>query len=1050
MNKKNTKPVGPILFVLLMALCLILPETLCAQQLKNLVGTVTDATTGDPIPGVSIKLKRNNAVVATDANGKYGLRVGNADYLIFSYVGYESRTLLVGDKTTLNVPLKPVYNALNEVVVIGYGSVKKSDLTGSVGQVNMDDLTKAPVASFAEALAGRIAGVQVSSSDGQPGVGMDIVIRGANSLTQSNSPLYVIDGFPIEEPDNAALNPDDILSINILKDASATAIYGSRGANGVIIIETKKGKIGKPLVALSSSFGFQQPLKKIEMMNAYEFVKLQKEISAVNAEANYFQNGRDLEFYRTAESIDWQDKVIKQSPMQIHNISLRGGNTQTRYAISGSVFDQEGIILNTGSKRYQGRIAVDQTISKKIKVGLTANYSQITRSGQLVAAGGNANFTAYMMYRTWAYRPTTGTDVRLEDYDDDPDNTNVSDIRINPVVSSLNDYTHTGTTDFMANAYLQYDILKDLTLKVTGTASTRKSKLDRFFNSKTPQGSPLNRFNSLGVNGSVRYSDNDVWSNENILTYNKAFNKDHKLTVMGGFSIQSTSSNSYGYSAQRLPNEALGMPGLDEGTPFGGVANESDNALMSFYGRAEYNYKSKYLLTATYRADGSSKFYMANRWGYFPSAAAAWNMHNEPFMKALPMTSNAKLRLSYGVTGNNRIGDFDYFSNLALPMGNSYSFNNGTPTQSIVLSKLGNPKLKWESTQQTNIGYDLGLFKNKIELTVEVYRKTTKDLLLNADMPASSGYAKAFKNIGSIRNDGMEFSLNTINISNKNFSWSSNFNIAFNRNKVLALARNQERMFSTVRVGQDSPQLYVSEIGKPAGLFYGRIFDGVYQFEDFDSPSPGIYVLKKGIPGNGQTVPIQPGHIKYRDINGDGTVDDADMTVIGSGQPLHTGGFLNNLGYKGFSLNVFLQWSYGNQIYNANRMMLDGNYLGLANTNQYASYINRWSPENPTNANYKPGGHGPAGAQSTRVLEDGSYLRLKTVSLGYSIPSKYIKRFYLSNLSLVVSAQNLYTFTKYSGMDPEVSVLNSVLTPGFDYSAYPQARTLNFALKASF
>lgn len=1050
MNKKNTKPVGPILFVLLMALCLILPETLCAQQLKNLVGTVTDATTGDPIPGVSIKLKRNNAVVATDANGKYGLRVGNADYLIFSYVGYESRTLLVGDKTTLNVLLKPVYNALNEVVVIGYGSVKKSDLTGSVGQVNMDDLTKAPVASFAEALAGRIAGVQVSSSDGQPGVGMDIVIRGANSLTQSNSPLYVIDGFPIEEPDNAALNPDDILSINILKDASATAIYGSRGANGVIIIETKKGKIGKPLVALSSSFGFQQPLKKIEMMNAYEFVKLQKEISAVNAEANYFQNGRDLEFYRTAESIDWQDKVIKQSPMQIHNISLRGGNTQTRYAISGSVFDQEGIILNTGSKRYQGRIAVDQTISKKIKVGLTANYSQITRSGQLVAAGGNANFTAYMMYRTWAYRPTTGTDVRLEDYDDDPDNTNVSDIRINPVVSSLNDYTHTGTTDFMANAYLQYDILKDLSLKVTGTASSRKSKLDRFFNSKTPQGSPLNRFNSLGVNGSVRYSDNDVWSNENILTYNKAFNKDHKLTVMGGFSIQSTSSNSYGYSAQRLPNEALGMPGLDEGTPFGGVANESDNALMSFYGRAEYNYKSKYLLTATYRADGSSKFYMANRWGYFPSAAAAWNMHNESFMKALPMISNSKLRLSYGVTGNNRIGDFDYFSNLALPMGNSYSFNNGTPTQSIVLSKLGNPKLKWESTQQTNIGYDLGLFKNKIELTVEVYRKTTKDLLLNADMPASSGYAKAFKNIGSIRNDGMEFSLNTVNISNKNFSWSSNFNIAFNRNKVLALARNQERMFSTVRVGQDSPQLYVSEIGKPAGLFYGRIFDGVYQFEDFDSPSPGMYVLKKGIPGNGQTVPIQPGHIKYRDINGDGTVDDADMTVIGSGQPLHTGGFLNNLGYKGFSLNVFLQWSYGNQIYNANRMMLDGNYLGLANTNQYASYINRWSPENPTNANFKPGGHGPAGAQSTRVLEDGSYLRFKTVSLGYSIPSKYIKRFYLSNLSLVVSAQNLYTFTKYSGMDPEVSVLNSVLTPGFDYSAYPQARTLNFALKASF
>jgi TonB-linked SusC/RagA family outer membrane protein len=1050
MDKKSTKPVKPILFVLLIAMCFLVPGSLKAQQLKNLIGAVTDAATGDPIPSVSIKLKRTNAVIATDVNGKYGIKVSNTDVLTFSYLGYESRTVTVGEKAVLNVALKLVPNSLNEVVVIGYGSVKKSDLTGSVGLVNMDDLNKAPVASFAEALAGRIAGVQVSSSDGQPGVGMDIVIRGANSLTQSNSPLYVIDGFPIEEPDNAALNPDDILSINILKDASATAIYGSRGANGVIIIETKKGKIGKPVIALSSSFGFQQPQKTIKMMNAYEFVKLQTEISATNAAASYFQNGRDLEFYRTAESIDWQDKVIRQSPMQIHNVSLRGGNAQTRYAISGSVFDQEGIILNTGSDRYQGRIAIDQTISKKIKVGLTANYSNITRSGQLVAAGGNANFTAFMMYRTWAYRPTTGTDVKLEDYDDDPDNTNVSDIRINPVVSSLNDYTRTGTTDFMANAYLQYDILKELTLKITGTTSSRKSRLDRFYNSKTPQGSPLNRFNSLGVNGSIRYSDNDVWSNENILTYNKIINKDHKLTLMGGFSIQSTASSSYGYAAQRLPNEALGMPGLDEGSPFGGVATESDNALMSFYGRAEYNYKSKYLLTATYRADGSSKFYMENRWGYFPSAALAWNMQNESFMKALPMVSNSKLRISYGVTGNNRIGDFDYFSNLGLPMGNSYSFNNGTPTQSVVLSKLGNQKLKWESTFQSNIGYDLGLFKNKIEFTVDVYRKTTKDLLLNADMPASSGYAKAFKNIGSIRNDGVEFSLGTVNISNKNFSWSSNFNIAFNRNKVMALARNQERMFSTVRVGQDSPQLYVSEIGKPAGLFYGRIFDGVYQYEDFENPSPGIYVLKTGIPGNGQTVPIQPGHIKYRDINGDGTVDDSDMTVIGSGQPLHTGGFLNNLSYKGLSLNIFLQWSYGNQIYNANRMMLDGNYLGLANTNQYASYTNRWSPENPTNANYKPGGHGPAGAQSTRVLEDGSYLRLKTVSLGYAIPARYIKKLYLTGLSFVVSAQNLYTFTNYSGMDPEVSVLNSVLTPGFDYSAYPQARTLNFALKAAF
>src|SRR5690606_19697724 len=532
------------------------------------------------------------------------------------------------------------------------------------------------------------------------------------------------------------------------------------------------------------------------------------------------------------------------------------------------------------------------------------------------------------------------------------------------------------------------------------------------------------------------------------LTYKMNINKDHRFVFLGGLSFQSAKSELFGYAVQQLPNENLGMYGLDEGIPYLSEASGGEYGLVSYFGRADYNYKSKYLFTATFRADGSSKFFPGNKWGYFPSAAFAWNMIEEDFLKYNSVISASKLRASFGVTGNNRIGNYEYYSNLALPISSSYSFNNSTPMQGIVISKMGNPDLKWESTEQLDLGYDIGLFKNRLEMTVDFYRKTTRDLLLNAEMPTATGYSRSYKNIGSIRNAGFEFSLYSVNIQKKDFNWSSSFNISFNRNKILELTRNQESMFSNMTVGQNTAQLYVSRIGYPAGMFYGYIFDGIYQEEDFDNPSPGTYNLKTNIPDNGdQRSTIQPGQIKYKDITADGTINSGDMTVIGRGQPLHIGGFINDFNYKGFNLSVFLQWSYGNEIFNANRMIFEGNYINMYNVNQYDSYNNRWTPENRSNEYFKVGGQGPAGYMSTRVLEDGSYLRLKTVSLSYSLPQEWIRSVYLNNLTVHASAQNLLTFTNYTGMDPETSVRHTVLTPGYDYSAYPQARTITFGIR---
>jgi len=936
---------------------------------------------------------------------------------------------------------------LDEVVVIGYGEQKRKDITGALGEIKVDDLSRVPVTSIDMALAGRVAGVQVTANDAQPGSELNIVVRGASSLTQSNAPLYVIDGFPMEDFNSAALNPSEIASVNILKDASATAIYGSRGANGVVIIETKKGSIGKPVVSYEGSYGFQQVTKKMALMNPYEFVSYQIERDPTDMISLYLTTPvLTLDDYRAMKDIDWQNLLFRNSPISMHNISIAGGTSRNKYLISGSAVNQDGIVINSGFKKYQGRVKFDQKITDRVNLGININYSSNQNYGQISSeqGSGTSAYTTYLMYRTWGYRPVgVGiTDVYNDLFDSGDDITGI----MNPIVSSNNELRKESEDIITANGTLDYTILNNLKLKIRGGINKRATINEAFNNSKTYRGYPSAN-NTKGVNGSFSDRSKLNWVNENVLTYIKDINRLNRIDLTGAVSLEGTSNSYYGFEVINVPNEELGLSGMDQGTPISVNSLKSENVLFSYLARANYSYRSRYLFTASFRADGSSKFSPENRWGYFPSGAFAWKMDKERFMRKLKFVSESKLRVSYGVTGNNRLGDYDRYQNLDIT--DYYSFNNGTPQYALVIDNLGNKDLRWEKTGQFDIGYDLSLFKNRINLVIDLYDKTTSDLLLNAKIPYSSGLGTSYKNVGKIRNRGLEFSLSTVNIKSKNFSWESDFNISFNRNKVLELSEGQESILSTVSWTGDwnATYLYMTKIGGPVAAFYGFVWDGVYQYDDFDKLADNTYTLKKNVPTNGNNRDIiQPGDIKYRDQNGDGVVNDNDLVVIGNPLPKHTGGFNNNFTYKGFNLNAFFQWSYGNDVFNANRILMEGNATSR-NINQFASYVNRWTPDNQNNTYFRVGGYGPRGVYSSRTIEDGSFLRFKTLQLSYSFPEKLVKSIRLQKLELFAAANNLYTWTKYSGMDPEVSVRNSTLTPGFDYSAYPQSRTITGGIK---
>lgn len=1031
-------------------------------QGNNISGLVR-TTDEVPMPGVSIRVVGSDKAAVTDINGNFTLsNVAPGAVLSVTFIGMEDQLVTIEkDVYRYIITLEEKSTVLNEVVAIGYGSSKRGDLSGSVSVVKGDELTKSPVHSFDQSLGGKIAGVQITSNEGQPGNQSNIVIRGVGSLTQDNSPLYVVDGFPLEDNLNDAINPEDIESISVLKDASATAIYGARGSNGVIIIETKKGTPGKSEINFGASYGFQEVTKKMEMMNAYEFVKYQLELNEVLASASYLKPAEkiDLDHYKTREIINWQDRAFRRSPMQVYDLAIRGGTKNSRYSISGSFFDQDGIIVNSGYKRYQGRANFQQDVTAKLRAGINMNYSSARSYGQEASSYGTTGHSStYLLYNIWGYRPIPNLEMTEETllgevFDPGIDYSGQTYV-INPVLSAENEYRYKIYNTMLFNSFLTYKFNPYLSLRVSGNYANYTLTNKMFNNSSSRLGNPVFPSNIRGVNGSYRNSLTQNLSNENLLMFGRTFNRIHRINASVGATFSQRTLEIYGYESQQIPNENLGMSGLDEGTPYLGRATETGSGLMSYLTRFNYILRGRYIFTSTFRADWSSKFAPGRRWGYFPSAAFAWRLSEENFIKGkIKDLTNAKLRISYGETGNNRVTDFPYLAQMGIYQASNYSFNNDTPSKGIVASSPANRDLTWETATQFDLGLDLGFFNNRIEFVVDLYDKTTRNLQLLANIPYYTGYPRAFRNIGKLSNRGLELSLNTVNFDTKDFTWTSNFNISFNKNKVLVLNDDEPWLKTSVHWGIhfNNTPLYYAEVGKPAAQFYGYIWDGNYQYSDFDEVGEGVYVLKEDVTTNGMSRDkIQPGDIKYRDLNGDKVVDEEDLTTLGDAYPIHIGGFTNDFRYKNFGLNIFFQWSYGNKIMNANRILFEGNTLRSINFNQFASYVDRWTPENQNNLLHRTLGEGPIGVYSSRTLEDGSYLRLKSLTFSYDIPQQLLRSIKLQNMTWSLSAQNLLTFTKYSGMDPEVSVRNSALTPGFDYSAYPRARNLVLGVKVSF
>lgn len=771
-------------------------------------GTVVDQT-GESVIGASIQVKGTTQGTITDIDGKFSLGVPDKkSIIVISFIGYATKELQVDTSKPMSIVLEEDTKVLDEVVVVGYQEVKKSDLTGAVAKVDMDNLLNTPSSSFDQTLGGRIAGVNVSSGEGTPGGTMNIVIRGNNSLTQDNSPLYVVDGFPVEDPAIAStINPSDIESIDVLKDASATSIYGARGANGVVIISTKKGKIGKPQLKYEGSFGVQHITKTIPLMDAYEFIRLQNELYPEDTKRYYLmqydenkqpvldENGNnlyyDLDYYRNVPQYAWQDEIFRTAWQQSHAVSLMGGSEGVRYNASVSYFDQDGVILCSNYKRFQTRL---NTVVRhgKWDASITANYSRSIQTGSstsLYSSSGMNN----LFYSVWGYRPVNHTSKSLEGLkenaiDDALDMTN--DYRFNPYMDLLNSYRKNYINNLQLNGYVAYEFIKGLKLKVSGGYTQDSRSNDAFNNSKSRYGSPISNDK---VNATVTRSQRLTWLNENVLTYQTRVKKHHAFNNLLGVTFQNSDYESYSFKTTNIPNESLGMAGMNEGIPSTTTSLKSSWSMMSFLASVKYDYKSKYYATASFRADGSSKFSKKNRFGYFPSASAAWSFSKENFLKPLSkVLSNGKLRASWGLTGNNRVGEYDYYALLSMLKSKTgtyisngsnsstvYPFENNLNSIGVAPISILNEDLKWETTEQWNVGLDLGFFDERISMNFDWYWKTTRDLLLDATLPQTTGFFSAMKNIGKVRNSGIELTLNTVNIDRAGFKWSTNFNIAF-------------------------------------------------------------------------------------------------------------------------------------------------------------------------------------------------------------------------------------------------------------------------------
>jgi TonB-dependent starch-binding outer membrane protein SusC len=985
---------------------------------SNLDGIIIDQVTKQPIPGVNIQIKGTTHGVISDLDGKFSFETGQKfPYtLVISFIGYTTKEQIVADDF-VQITLKEDVKELNEVVVIGYGTTSKKDYTGAVETVSTQAL-KSTQRSLESALQGSIAGVNVTQTSGQPGSGLSIRVRGGSSIQGGNEPLYVIDGFPIYNSDVtsgvlsgsptnplSAINPSDIESITVLKDASSTAIYGSRGANGVVIVTTKKGKSNILTVNYDYSLGQQDVRKKVSVLDAAGFSRLRNAaLYDTNPAGGTNQYLSEEQITQLGKGVDWQDEAFRSAPTQNHQLSISGGNNQTKYAVSGNYFNQEGIIKNTGFERLSGRINLNSKLSDKSRFGVNLSVAETTSK---VAPSGLVTALLSMPPTATIYESDGSYTLRNP----------FENIFSNPIATLNERKNKAVNTRILGTVFGEYDLLKNLVFKVSFGTDIIANKETSYI--------PSTIYEGLITNGEAKIGNasNKTWLNENTLTYTAAFAERHHFNILAGYTQQSATTEYVTTGSQQFVNDVTGSNSLQSGnlalTPTSG---ESRWALNSYLSRLNYNYDSKYFFTASIRADGSSRFGKNNKWGYFPSVAVAWQLDQEDFFKSFSDVVNTlKIRSSYGSTGNQEIGEYQSLSTLSSV---KYLFGDQIYT-GFTPTRIANDDLGWELTNQFDAGIDVGIFNNKVSLTIDAYRKTTKNLLLDVQIPYTSGFTSSLQNFGSVQNQGIEFGINTA-LSSNDFSWTSNFNIAFNKNKVLALGNGAE--FYTF-------DNYILKVGQPLGSFYGAVTDGILQTADV--ATKGVYT--------GNATP-KAGDRLYKDTNGDGAFTTAaDRTTIGNAQPDFTFGFSNNFKYRNFELALMVQGSVGNDILNGNLQALE---LYNGQQNASTSALDAWTPTNPSTTTPRAK-LDPAPVFSNRFVEDGSFVRFKNITLSYNLPKSIIEKFKLTAVKLRLVGENLITFTNYSGFDPEVTNGSSI-TPGTDTGIYPASKTISAGLNVTF
>jgi TonB-linked SusC/RagA family outer membrane protein len=997
------------------------------KEKKKITGTVADEH-GEPIIGVNVVEKGTANGLITDVEGEFILLVADNATLQISYIGYINQEIQIRDQTILQIILKEDTRALDEVIVIGYGSIKKSNLTGAVSSIKTSELQQTPIVSIDQGLVGRASGVQVVQNSGIPGAVASIRVRGSSSLQGGNEPLYVIDGFPVYNSSFgntggqvslsglSTINPSDIESIEILKDASATAIYGARAANGVVLITTKSGKRGHDMISFESSFGFSRLSKKIDVMGAQEYAQLVNEAYTNDGLKPIFSTDALANIATLGKGTDWQDEIYREGFSQNYQLTFSGGDEKTQYAITGSYYDQRGIIINSDFKRYSTRLNFDRKISGQFSVGshLTASHtianlvptSTTNQSGVVVAAMKmNPIQPIYSDESAGVYTDTNTPGI----------------IIANPVATARELKQNNAISQFLGDIYAQWEIIKDLKLKVTLGGNIMYYKANQYIPSVIYQGRVQNSA-TITVNRIIN------WLNENTLTWDTQIGKDHSVNILGGFTMQRNNRENVQAASAQFVNDIMLYNNLGSGAVYNAPSSSAIQwSIISYLARINYNLKDRYLFSLNSRIDGSSRFGQNNKYGFFPSLSAGWRISEESFMKSLKdIFPNIKLRGSYGFTGNTEIGVYE---SLATLTSSKWIIGN-EQVSGFYPDKIPNPDLKWEKTGQLDFGLDLGLFNNRLSLTVDYYEKKTTDLLYNVVIPGTSGYQTMLKNIGSVKNYGTEFSIESKNLVGA-FSWDTNFNISFNKNKVLELGGEEFKELAPSAqnlMGITSFRRLV--VGKPIGIFYGYRFDGIFQNEEECKAQTS------------STSPIGLGLRRYKDLNGDGKIDANDREILGNSNPKFFGGISNTFSYKGFGLNVFLQYSYGNKIFNWNALELE---TPTGGTNVSKELVNRWTPDHPSTI-YPKATTNRTILVSDYFVEEGSYLKLKTLSLSYGFPKLNIS--HISGLRLFVTAQDLLTWTKYKGFDPDVSFNGEdALRQGEDFGSYPQSKTIMVGLK---